>query len=330
MPPRTTIALPSYSSARSVRCLSNTASCFYSTRKSKPKSKSKSNSATVPATPKGQIPPESPKYIAIPQSRQIERVNRPWIKGILPIPRKIFPRNLKKDKTSPEYIQATTPQPRVLVKPLPKDPSVAEYITYKAKQATARRRNLREGIAELYNRKQLMDHEVATRSAAKQARNQRLLYAPARDDEHFTATSIPQIIQPSIHRGLPDPNREERVAAMRQRTQAQLAAKREERLNTLHTLYMNARDFITTEAELEKLVDQVFDDQEQFSTTFAIGENIWNLGQPETVKQLLGFQKGPKTAVDRSEGYGPVTRDRLNRIAEELTGGKMDIKVMKT
>ena len=325
MPPRIIIPLPSHSSARSVRCLSNTASCFYSPRKLK--SKSKSKSAAVPATPIGQIPPESPKYIAIPQSRQIERVNRPWIKGVLPIPRKIFPRSLKKDKTSPEYIQATTPTPKVLVKPLPKDLSVAEYITYKAKQATARRRNLREGITELYNRKQLMDHEVATRSAAKQAQNRRLLYAPARDDEQFTATSVPHAIQPSIHRGLPDPNREERVAEMRRRTQAQLAAKREERLNMLHTLYMNARDFITTEAELEKLVDNVFDDQEQFSTAYTTGENIWNLGHPETVKTLLGIQErtGPQTAIDRAEGYGTVTRKRLNRIAEELTGGKMDI-----
>lgn len=324
MSPRTTIPLPSYSAARPVRCLSNTASCFYSTRKLK----SNSKFAPLPATPRGQIPPESPKYIAIPQSRQIEHVNRPWIKGILPVPRKIFPRNLKKDKTSPEYIQATTPLPRALVKSLPKDPSVAEYITHKAKQATARRRNLREGITELYNRKQLMDHEVATRSAAKQARNRRLLYAPARDDEQFTATSVPHAIQPWIHRGLPDPNRDERVAEMRRRTQAQLAAKREERLTTLHTLYMNAREFITTEAELEKLVDQAFDDQEQFSTSFNIGENIWNLGYPETVRQLLGLQESAafRTAIDRTEGYGPVTRKRLNRIAEELTGGKMDIE----
>ena len=167
---------------------------------------------------------------------------------------------------------------------------------------------------------------MATRSAAKQAYNHRMLYAPPRDDEHFTATSVPQEIQPSVHRGLPDPNREERIAGMRQRTQAHLAAKQEERRSMLHTLYMNARDFITTEAELNKLVEEVFDDQEQFSSPFNAGENIWNLGHPETVKELLGLRdrKTFQTAIDRSEGYGSVTRKRLNRIAEELTGGKMD------
>lgn len=285
----------------------------------------------VTVTPKGEIPPESPKYIAIPQSRQIERVNRPWIKGVLPVPRQIFPRSLKKDKTSPEYMQATSSPPRLLAKPLPKplpkDPSVVEYIQYKDKQATARRRNLREGLTELYNRKKLMDHEMATRSAAKQARNQRLLYAPVRDDELFTTTSIPQANQPSALSGLPDPNRDERVAEMRRRTQAQLAAKQEERQSNMHTLYMNARDFITTEAELNELVEKVFDDQEQFSSVSTRGENIWNLGRPETTSMLLGLHnsEGTLVAVDRREGYGAVTRRRLNQIGEELTGGTMDM-----
>lgn len=320
MPPRPTVPFPSYSSAQSIRWLSNTPSRFYATQKFK------SKSATITATPAGQIPPESPRYISVPQSRQIERVHRPWIKGVLPVPRKIFPRNPGKDKSSPEYLQATAAPPQVFVKNLPKDPSVAEYIQYKAKQATARRRNLREGLAELHNRKQLMDHEMATRSAAKQAHNQRLLYAPMRDDERFTATSVPQAIQPSTHSGLPDPNREERVADMRRRTQAHQAAKQEDRRNMLHTLYMNARDFITTEAELNKLVDNVFDDQEQFSSPYASGENIWNLGSPETIQTLLSVhgRRAARTAVDRAEGYGTATRRRLNRIGEELTGGKMD------
>ena len=326
MPPQIMVPLPSPFFRQSIRGLSNTASLLHATPKSRSRSKSKSKSATIAATPKGQIPPESPKYISIPQSRQIERFHRPWIKGVLPVPRKIFSRNPKEDKSSPAYIQATAPAPQVLVKPLPKDPSVAEYIQYTAKQATARRRNLREGLTELHTRKQLMDHEMAKRSTAKQAHNQRLLYAPIRDDERFTATSVPQAIQPSVHSGLPDPNREERVADMRRRTQAQQAAKQEERRNMLHTLYMNARDFITTEAELDKLVDKVFDDQEQFTSPYAVGENIWNLGNPETVEMLLGIYSGQKfrTVIDRREGYGPVTRKRLNRLAEELTGGKMD------
>lgn len=183
---------------------------------------------------------------------------------------------------------------------------------------------------ELHNRKQMMDHEMATRSAATQARNQKLLYAPLRDDERFTATSVPQAMQPSsAHSGLPDPDREVRIAEMRQRTQAKEAEKREDRRNMLHTLYMNARDFITTPAELDKLVDKVFDDDAngQFNNEYARGENIWNLGYPDTVQVLLSNQNRDfpgGRAVNRAEGYGPVTRKRLNRIGEELTGGKMD------
>ncbi len=320
--------MPSYSSARCTQCLTNTPLRFYSTSKSK----SKSKSATITFTPKGQIPPESPRYIAIPQSRQIEAIHRPWIKGVLPIPRKIFPRDSKKDKSSPQYIDATAPLPRSPMKKLPNDPAVADYVQYKAKQAMARRRNLRESLVELRNRKQLLDHEMATRSAAKLARNHKLLYAPQRDDERFTATSTPQAMQPSVYGGLPDPDREVRVAEMRQRTQAKEAAKREERRNMLHTLYMNARDFITTPAELDRLVDHVFDDEDQFTTGNTRGENIWNFGYPETVETLLGNQHGGANgganggkAVERSEGYGPATRKRLDRIGEELTGGKMDL-----
>lgn len=319
MAPRTTVPIPSYPSARSIRCLSNTPSRFYAPSKSK--------ATTVTTTPKGQIPPESPKYISIPQSRQIEAVHRPWIKGVLPIPRKIFPRSSKKDKSSPEYIQATAPAPQSLVQNLPEDPTVAKYIVYKAKQATARRRNLREGLVELHNRKQMMDHKMATRSAAKQAHNQKLLYAPPRDDERFTATSVLQAMQASAHSGLPDPDREVRIAAMRQRTQAKAAEKREDRRNMLHTLYMNARSFITTPAELNKLVDKVFDDDnEQFKNSSNDGENIWNLGFPETVEVLLSHQNTDSPdakVVNRTEGYGPITKKRLNRIGEELTGGKM-------
>lgn len=174
-----------------------------------------------------------------------------------------------------------------------------------------------------------MDHTTAARNAARSAQNHKLLYAPQRDDERLTATSVPQAMQPSAHSGLPDPNREARVAEMRRRTQAKQAAKVEDRRNMLHTLYMNARSFITTQAELNRLVDKVFDDKEQFKSQSNVGENIWNLGYPETIQGLLANQSkdtyGGK-AMDRIDEHGPATRARLDRIAEELTGGRMDSK----
>lgn len=134
-------------------------------------------------------------------------------------------------------------------------------------------------------------------------------------------------MQPSAQKGIPDPDREERVAQMRQRTEAKEVARREERRNMLHTLYMNARSFIVTPEALDKAIDEAFNDTEKFKSNFARGENIWNLGFPENVQLLLHHQKNDVSQGSGSaqqSTYGPVTKRRLDRIAEELTGGKMD------
>lgn len=93
----------------------------------------------------------------------------------------------------------------------------------------------------------------------------------------------------------------------------------------MHSLYMNASSFITTPAQLEAVVDRVFDDTDQFTTDTAKGENIWNLGYPETVQNLLNNMKGSDggKVVNRVERSALLTRERMDRIAEELTGGKL-------
>jgi hypothetical protein len=88
---------------------------------------------------------------------------------------------------------------------------------------------------------------------------------------------------------------------------------------------MNAGNFIITEEHLNRVVDQVFDDHEQFASDSRNGLNIWNTGYPETVQEMLSQanrETGGK-AVDRNQGYGPVTKERMKKLREELTGGKM-------
>lgn len=104
------------------------------------------------------------------------------------------------------------------------------------------------------------------------------------------------------------------------------AMRQENRRNSLHTLYVNAGDFITTGAHLEKVIDKVFDDNSIFSNDSKKGLNIWNLGLPETVQELLAKanKSGKQTALESAEGHAGVTRKRMKRIAEELTGGKME------
>ena len=105
-----------------------------------------------------------------------------------------------------------------------------------------------------------------------------------------------------------------------------MAAMREEtRRNALHTLYVNAGDFITTGKQLDGVIDRAFDDNSQFRSDSSEGVNIWNLGYPETVQELLRKvnKSGRQTALDSAEGNEMVTRERMRKIGEELTGGKM-------
>ena len=80
-----------------------------------------------------------------------------------------------------------------------------------------------------------------------------------------------------------------------------------------------------TEEHLNRVVDQVFDDNTQFTNDSKNGLNIWNTGYPETVQEMLDQANrgsGGK-AIERNQGYGPVTMERMKRIREELTGGKI-------
>lgn len=115
----------------------------------------------------------------------------------------------------------------------------------------------------------------------------------------------------------------ERLAQKRANVAAKEAQCTEERRAMLHTLYMHARDFITTPAALDVAIDQAFDNNSAFSTDSTRGFNIWNLGSPKTVEEMLkdaGKGEGGK-AAERHTGFAMVTNERVTRIAEELTGG---------
>lgn len=159
------------------------------------------------------------------------------------------------------------------------------------------------------------------------AERNRALEAPEREDERLTNPSVLQAAKPTKHHIMPDPHREARLAQKRANVAAMEAMRQEDRRNKLHTLYVNAQDFITTGKHLDTAIESVFDDQNQFMTDERPGLNVWNLGFPETVQELLSkANKDPRSqkAVDSAEGNGLITRQRMKRIAEELTGGKME------
>lgn len=161
--------------------------------------------------------------------------------------------------------------------------------------------------------------------AANSRIREKLLYARERNDVRLTTPSVLSTQRPRKHHAFPDPTRSDRLAVKSQNV-ADMAAMREEtRRNALHTLYVNAGDFITTVKQLDGVIDRAFDDNSQFRGDSSEGVNIWNLGRPETVQELLrkANKSGRQTALDSAEGNEIITRERMKKIGEELTGGKM-------
>ena len=202
------------------------------------------------------------------------------------------------------------------------DPSTKDYVEWKARSAAARRRNLREGLVELQHRKQRIDRQLAARSAFKQAENYRALHQPEREDERLTNPSITRTLTKGYLANIPDPNRWPRILRKKAKVKSKETRDMEERRNALHSLYMNAREFIVTEAALNAKIDEVFDD-EWFKNY--PGRSIWDRENiPHTVQSLLNeANRSGIKAVQHNAGYAHITRQRVQRIAEELTGGKM-------
>ncbi|KAL9128856.1 MAG: hypothetical protein Q9217_002545 [Psora testacea] len=273
------------------------------------------------------IPPESPKFIPIPRPVQPQAILRPWVKGVLPVPRKIFPEH-GPDKASPNYLASTTPEPLPHNVDRHRDPRTADFASYKARQAENRRNNLRESLIELRFRKERTDSVVAAKSRKKQAFNRARREAPQREDERLTNATVLQSDIPRRHTILPDPDREARLAAKRENVARHTVAKEEERRDMLHTLYINAGTFITTGSQLDQVVDRVFDNVEQFTNDEKRGQNIWNLGFPETVEEMLGGKASgvrvnrPKALDNALVSRKELHDHRMTRIGEELTGGK--------
>ncbi|KAL9585550.1 MAG: hypothetical protein Q9203_004206 [Teloschistes exilis] len=272
-----------------------------------------------------QLGPESPNYIHVPQPPQPEAPYLPRLKGILPTPRKIFPRN-SPNKTSPEYLSAVTPDPKPRPKTsTPPNPAHRSQIEWKTKLAEHRRRNLRESLRELKSRKDRMDKRLETRSNAKLELRERLLTAPTPADEKHTTPSILSSALSASYT-MTQSERDALLARKKANHERHASQKVLERRNALHTLYMNARDFIVTEQALTDAVERAFHpDNKQFDNEAKRGLNVWNLGYPETVKELLDTANKEDTgkALLRYIGYAELTDKRMKRLGEELTGGKM-------
>lgn len=269
------------------------------------------------------IGPENPAFIEIPQPPQRYQRTHKDIKGVLPAPRNLFPVRAG-NKTSKKYLQAITPEPQPgnTVADAPN-----EYSAWKRRMAEARRNNLREGLVALRERKYVQDNRVAQISAAKSKDRNKRCYAPQRESDRLTNPTVTKAMRTFQHGQLPDPERAARVAEMAARVEARTKALEEKRRDALHTLYMHARNFITTEAQLDAEVEKIFTDKPFAHIVGAENKNsIWDAeGAPPTLQEMLAEVTGTqKTAADYYRLPAKTTGRRMVRVAEELTGGTMD------
>jgi len=193
--------------------------------------------------------------------------------------------------------------------------------------AASRRENLREGLVKLHERKVRAEEKVAQVSAAKQKERRRRVMAPQRETDRLTNPTVTAAMSTYQHGVLPDPDREARVAASAAKVVARAAAIEEARRDALHTLYMHARSFITTEAQLDAEIEKAFAER-PFAHVYGRenATNIWDAeGAPLTVQDMLSeISNTQHKVVDFYQTSAKVTGKRMVRIAEELTGGKMD------
>ena len=125
---------------------------------------------------------------------------------------------------------------------------------------------------------------------------------------------------------LPDPDREARIAEkVEELRRRRLRGRRRGRVHCT-PCYMNAREFITTEQQLDEEIEKIFVEH-PFGPAHNTKTNIWDAyGAPPTVQEI----GCPQSIIRRSQRYSfikdlPWPQGRgSRRLREELTGGKMD------
>ena len=272
------------------------------------------------------IRPESPRYIDVPEPRQQSIPDKPRVKGILPVPRNIFGgrgRGRGLDRASPENIARRIP---LSSKESTKAPSEDPSIAWKQRMADMRRKNLKEGLEVLRDRKIAHQQTSARRARRNQIERETLLSRPELEDERLTNPSVDAAFQKYMEERLPDPHRELRLQEKRDRVEMKESTRKDARQDALHTLYMQARTFITTDAQLDEAITEAFGIPGEPKAFESFKASKWAEGPPMTIQDMLNRanRTGPSAAYDTTPNYDELTKKRVKRIAEALTGGRMD------
>ena len=268
-------------------------------------------------------PPESPRYITLPEPPQSSETRLPPVRGHLPVPRQIFSKRDGSRKVAPGYVKKTTPYSQA---ELAGEAPRSELEAWRRRMTESRRRSLADGLKGLYQRKQQADKQARERGAANFEANRRAAIAPERLDDVLTRSSIPG--SAALNAGqILDPRRFEVAEQSAARTAARQQVASEARKDALAELYIASKEFIVTEEELEKEVDNIFtEDHFRKQGSVAIdSSNIWDArGPPISIGAMLAASNRSQAGLSSSAQAGSTkTVKRQKAVAEELTGGKM-------
>lgn len=271
------------------------------------------------------IPPESPRFINLPDPPQSSERKLPPVKGVLPVPREIFHRrNNGSHKVQPGFVDQTVPKSRA---ELAGEAPRSEKAAWKRLMAESRRQALGAGISSLWERKQTREARAKGRAESHRERNLMAANAPERLDDVYTRGTVMQHTLET--RVIRDPLYKERQLESQARTAALQQTRSEARKDAVQRLYVEAGSFIVSEEELSKKIDDIFtpDHFKTHGKQFAIpdAENVWDAhGPPITIKSMFASMKGTSTvAIDYYKSEASETTLRQRVVAGELTGGAM-------
>jgi hypothetical protein len=150
--------------------------------------------------------------------------------------------------------------------------------------------------------------------------------APPREVDVLTQTSVQKGIREFLASELPSTSRATNVSTRRKAYQARVNRVQAVRKSRLHDLYVNAREFIVEEQQLDEAIEKAFGTEEApvgwdtrgnmgLRSEGKEGLSPWHGPMPEGVGDMLQKLKG-------GEGVG-LAKERVKKVAEALTGGKM-------
>lgn len=268
------------------------------------------------------IPPESPNYVSVPQSLQ-ENFHRTFPKkGFVPPPRDVFPRNTSLPEHIARIIEESSPDPK---NPRPAS-ELTEQQLYKRRMKEMRKQHYAEGLTQLYERKVREGQNRRDRSNALRAERARLISQTEREDARLTNVSTPKEMNANVKQDFSVDEARRMHDRKVNNVERRVVNKLNRQHEALHTLYMNARNFITTEEQLREKIKEEFDEKSFGGHARDGGKSYWDSqGIPDGVAAMVRkstMGRGDMSMAEKEEAWRR-DQQRMKRLAEGLSGGKM-------